>query len=405
MMQLKQDPRVVVAQLGARMRYAVPGQLFRRGCLARCYTDWLRFDAGIPMDQITQFRALALQYWLAQRIGSSVTRRNSHLWAGEQFNRQILASQPWANGCNVFYGFKTAALELLVSARSAGVHGILEQTSAPLTIEQRIMTDAARRWPGWENVPVPWPAYSAREREEWRQAASIVCGSEFVREGLVTEGVPAGKIHVVPYGVEPPAVSDPGSADLARVPACLHLARRNDSECTILYVGAIRLQKGIPCLLDAATRLKRPGLRFHLVGSIQCDEGMLRRTVRAPVEIIGPVPYTALGSWYAGADIFCFPSICEGSARVVYEALAMGLPVVTTPNAGSIVRDGVEGRIIPAGDVDALTDALDDLVRHPDRRMAMAQAALERARFGSEAAYGNRLFDSIRQGSGGGRGV
>jgi len=44
-------------------------------------------------------------------------------------------------------------------------------------------------------------------------------------------------------------------------------------------------------------------------------------------------------------------------------------------------------------------------VRHPDRRMAMAQAALERARFGSEAAYGNRLFDSIRQGSGGGRGV
>jgi glycosyltransferase involved in cell wall biosynthesis len=68
---------------------------------------------------------------------------------------------------------------------------------------------------------------------------------------------------------------------------------------------------------------------------------------------------------YQWADVFVFPSLCEGSAMVTYEALAAGLPVITTPNAGSVVRDGVDGFIVPIRDAEAIAAKLDLLARDP----------------------------------------
>ncbi len=70
------------------------------------------------------------------------------------------------------------------------------------------------------------------------------------------------------------------------------------------------------------------------------------------------VPYHQVHSVYRGADIFVYPSLHEGSALAIGEALASGLPVITTANAGSVVRDGEEGYIVPIRDVEALMDRI-----------------------------------------------
>ncbi len=82
---------------------------------------------------------------------------------------------------------------------------------------------------------------------------------------------------------------------------------------------------------------------------------------------------------YQQSDIFVFPSIEEGSALVTYEALACGLPVVTTPNAGSVVRDGVEGFIVPIRDPDALAERMERLRTDVRLRREMGKAARRRA--------------------------
>src|SRR5690606_41274150 len=92
------------------------------------------------------------------------------------------------------------------------------------------------------------------------------------------------------------------------------------------------------------------------------------------------------------ADIFFLPSICEGSATVIYEARAAGLPVVTTPNAGSVVRDGVDGFVCAAGDVDALCDRISRLAADPDLVVWMGRNARARAAEVDVAAYGRRLW-------------
>jgi glycosyltransferase involved in cell wall biosynthesis len=92
----------------------------------------------------------------------------------------------------------------------------------------------------------------------------------------------------------------------------------------------------------------------------------------------------------AWADVFLLPSICEGSALAIHEALAAGLPVVTTPNSGSVVRDGVDGYVVPVRDVDAIVDRLTRLI-DPVLRAEMGRNARARAAEFNKAIYTDRL--------------
>jgi glycosyltransferase involved in cell wall biosynthesis len=98
---------------------------------------------------------------------------------------------------------------------------------------------------------------------------------------------------------------------------------------------------------------------------------------------------------YAWADVLLLPSICEGSATVTYEALATGLPVICTHNTGSIVRDGIDGFIIPIRDPDAIVERLQRLLGDPKLREELAANAHRRSLDYDVAAYGQRLLETI----------
>ena len=86
------------------------------------------------------------------------------------------------------------------------------------------------------------------------------------------------------------------------------------------------------------------------------------------------------------------PTLAEGSASVTYEALAAGVPVITTMPAGSVVRHDVDGLIVPERDPDALANAIESIVEDRGRRDAMAAAARAHATEYSWRQYGERLL-------------
>ena len=106
---------------------------------------------------------------------------------------------------------------------------------------------------------------------------------------------------------------------------------------------------------------------------------------------VAHVPYHEVHRLFQAADIFVYPSLHEGSAFATYEALASGLPVVTTRNAGSVARDGQEGFVVPIRDVEALMDRIERLYRDATLRAAMARAARRRAMEFTWAHYRARL--------------
>jgi glycosyltransferase involved in cell wall biosynthesis len=94
---------------------------------------------------------------------------------------------------------------------------------------------------------------------------------------------------------------------------------------------------------------------------------------------------------YRTADILAYPSLHEGSALAILEAMASGLPIVTTPNSGSLVRDGIDGFITPLRDIDALAARIEQLYRNPEERRHMGRAACAHAQDFSWDHYRLRL--------------
>ena len=160
-------------------------------------------------------------------------------------------------------------------------------------------------------------------------------------------------------------------------PAAPGEASRGDA-CTFLFAGGITQRKGIKYLLEAWRRVRRPGWRLQLLGALPRDPGPLVPYLDE-VEPLGRIGHAEMPARMAAADVFVFPSLFEGSAVVTYEALACGLPSVVTPGAGSVVRDGVDGFVVPPADVEALAERMERLGADPALRESMAVAARLRA--------------------------
>jgi glycosyltransferase involved in cell wall biosynthesis len=101
--------------------------------------------------------------------------------------------------------------------------------------------------------------------------------------------------------------------------------------------------------------------------------------------------------YFQQADVFVYPSLHEGSALAIYEALASGLPVITTPNSGSVVRDGLDGFVVPIRDVEALKEKIVALCENGDMRKEIECNARRRSEQFTWEAYRRRLAEIMRR--------
>lgn len=404
-------PRVAVAQLGARHHYAVPGILHRAGMLERFYTDLCadvgflgmlrrsvprrlqttamrrlfgRVTEGVPAEKIRCFATLGLwRVWARRSVAGTADLLRLHRRADAEFARRVAATG--LAGAEVVYTFNQAALEIVRLARSLGVRTIVEQVIAPQAVYQPLLEAERQRWPGWEEAtakPDDWLPSAEREREEWKLADKIICGSDYVRQGIEADRGPADRCEVVPYSAAPAFFGD------STPPATRNKLR-------VLFVGSVGLRKGAPYLMEAAARLNSKAIEFRVVGRVAVSAAARQRLSRW-LDLVGPIPRSSIASEYRQADLFVMPSIAEGSVTVSYEALAGGLPVVTTPNAGTVVRDGKEGFVVPVADSDALADRIERLATEPGLRAAMSAEAKARGREFTWDRYAERLIEAVR---------
>ncbi len=222
------------------------------------------------------------------------------------------------------------------------------------------------------------------------EADHVVVNSHFVKDTFRHVGFPTEKLSVVYFGVD--------DVFLRSIPA--RRTREPGERLRLMFAGSFCDRKGAAALLDAISRLPVAGWSLSLAGAIEPHlENAVRQAERNyPVRRLGNLTREQLARAMCEADVFVFPSLAEGSARVVFEAMACGCYIVTTPNAGSIVEDGVHGRIVAPGDANALADALNAAIE--DRSVAAighANAALIGEKY-RQRAYGEKmaaLYESL----------
>lgn len=202
----------------------------------------------------------------------------------------------------------------------------------------------------------------------------FIVPSRFVERGLEEFGVDKDKCYIVPYAVED---------------SWLRLTN-HPTKGRVLFVGTAELRKGIHILGMAAQKLSHRNYEFRVAGGVSNVARQHRLTQR--LNFLGRVPRSDIQQEYAQADIFVLPSLAEGSAEVTYEALAVGLPVITTESAGSVVRDEIEGFIVTERDAEALANRIEELIENRELRDRMAAAARERAKNYTWDKYAERLL-------------
>ncbi len=114
-------------------------------------------------------------------------------------------------------------------------------------------------------------------------------------------------------------------------------------------------------------------VKFTMVGPLNIHPAAIKK-YRGDVELPGAVPRSEIPAWLGRFDIYFFPSTCEGSAGSVIEAMSTGLPVVTSPNSGTVIDHGRSGFIFPYTAVDQYTQAIQKLSDDPALRIQMGTA-------------------------------
>jgi glycosyltransferase involved in cell wall biosynthesis len=213
-----------------------------------------------------------------------------------------------------------------------------------------------------------------REYEEpLLRSDRLISVSEHGASILESRGVPAGRIRVVPPGFD--RFSTDGGTPVRGGPV--------RALCVAQWIP----RKGILDLVQAWALHERPGASLELIGETDADpvyaasvRAALAGASDASIIVNGPVDDARLGDAYAAADLFVLPSRYEGYGVVYAEALAHGLPVIACEVGPVPELVGEEAALlVPPGDVEALSGALDLLLKDAALRDRMSAAARRRA--------------------------
>lgn len=226
-------------------------------------------------------------------------------------------------------------------------------------------------------------------------ADAVVCVSDFTRGQLFLNADPAAwpKAHVVRCGI-----------DLAEWQ--YQAPRRGEGPVTVVAIGRLSPEKGFGILLEAMAELRDAGapVRLRLVGDgperVALTEAIARLSLAEHVSLVGELPPAQVREELRNADIFCLPSFSEGLPVSIMEAMAAGVPVVTTWIAGipELAADGVTALTVPPARVDALAWALRRLAEDPALAGQLAEAARTRVEMQHDQATNGRAMADLMRG-------
>jgi glycosyltransferase involved in cell wall biosynthesis len=362
--------------------------------LARCAGDRsrarleLRRSSLIPDDKVVDIPLPELIEEGINQLGARIGRdtRTAAYLKCEVFD--WLVANRHMEPCTIFHGFEQCSLFSFRRAREVGAITVLDQPVIHRTTLERIEREERSR----HGVPPPagkpfwFDRHIARKSKELEVTDYVFGGLAYVKETMVENGFPSDRVFVIPYGAD--------------IGAYRPIARPPRSGLNILYAGPLNFWKGLPYLFDVMEGLDIPGARLTLIGRRDQDwRPYMDRRIAAlgdRVRYLGTLPQTEMSRVYADADVLVFPSLIGGLGLVCFEAMATGLPLITS-DGDVILRDGVDGLTVPVRDTDGWRRTLRRLAVDRDYRLALGAAGAERIKSFTWEAYRRGILQAYEE--------
>jgi glycosyltransferase involved in cell wall biosynthesis len=372
--------QITISVLGRFQLFHLAKELQDRGFLKRLITSYPVFETvkyGIAKENIKSL----VVHEIHNRIGVNFPEAlraifNPQYQVFEFFDHHAAWHIPRDTG--IFVGLSSGALHSLRRAKHLGAKTVLERGSTHMLHQRQVLTEEYERL--GINVVIVHPKVVDKELAEYQEADFISVPSQYVKRTFLAQGIPEPKIIQNPYGVN--------LTNFFPVP-------KSDNMFRVIHCGNLSIRKGVHYLLQAFWELNLPKAELWLIGDITPEIAPFLRKFSSPAIVLkGTFPERELHRQLSQGSVFCLASIEEGLAMVQAMAMACGLPVIITTNTGGedIVRNGVDGFIVPIRAVEALKDKILYFYEHEEARRAMGASALNRVKHGfTWKDYGDRM--------------
>jgi glycosyltransferase involved in cell wall biosynthesis len=322
---------------------------------------------------------------LSNKLNQREWEHRIWLWSELGFDKNVAAK--YAGRYQCVYGMEHSSLSTFQKQKRLGGSCILRQVMLHGRVANKTIGREIRKFPEFDTE---WSALYERDYErsikrkveEYALADLIVANSPSVKESFVREGIAEDKVVSIPTGCP----------QVAQIPA---RSGKGSGKLIFLFVGTLSLRKGIVYLLNAWKSLKFKDAELWIAG----PKELLKLDLSADgIQYHGAVSSSRLQQLFRSADVFVLPTLLEGLAHSVLEALAFGLPIITTKEsgAGDFVREE-NGFIVPAASSEALTERLEWCLKNRDQLPKMGLASLECAKKWTVADSNRAHLEVVRK--------
>ncbi len=335
---------------------------------------------GVPGDKIYRIPLPEIRALTRLRVSSL---NPEEIFSQRNLKFQEKVPQRFIEEAAATIGFDTSSLLLAERVQKAGKPFIMDASIAHPLSKEKIYAGLAVKYPGWAEQVAPKAAQLIRmEQREMEMAGRIVVASTFTKNTYLENGVPQEKIRLNPYGTDLHYFKSKWADGQTRDP---------QSPVKFAFMGKISARKGIPWLLEVWKDIRRSHSAAELViaGNGEFPDNFNLPPGVALQAFIDPAKRL---EFLHNADVLLFPSFFEGFGQVIVEAMAAGLPVITTTHTAGpeLLENGKQGFVIAPGDSTALAAAMQHFLNNPSTIEAMGKAAATQALGYTWDAYGDR---------------
>ena len=295
---------------------------------------------------------------------------------------QVLAKSRDVGG---IYAYEDGALLLFKQAKEMGVRCIYDLPIAYWEVGRKLMLEEADRLPDWAITLAGGVKDSQskleRKTEELSMADTVVVASKFVKDSLPTFAN-SKKIIISPFGSPKINMTNP-------------LERDNTIPIRVLFAGSMGQRKGLGDLFSAIRLLNSPHIQLVVMGSLLAPLKFYKNQIEFIYE--PPRPHTEVLALMRTCDVFCLPSIVEGRALVMQEAMSEGLPLIITKNTGGedLILEGETGFVVPIRSPERIAEKLEWFLNNRNQLPAMSQNAKQHACNYTWEKYANTIISGL----------
>jgi glycosyltransferase involved in cell wall biosynthesis len=285
------------------------------------------------------------------------------------------------------YTYEDGALETLIAAKEQKIKCVYDLPIAYWQVSRQLLSEEAERLPAWKSTMgggvTDSEAKLERKTRELELAEVVVCASQFVARSLPEAARNEKKIVVPVFG-------SPNSSGKRNAPSGVGKKLR------ILFVGSMSQRKGLGDLFGAMKLLNRNDVELVVMGMPQVPMEFYQKEFGGFIHE-GSRPHGEVLALMRSCDVFCLPSIVEGRALVMQEAMSQGLPLIITPNTGGedLIDEGVTGFLVPIRRADKIAEKIAWFADHRSAFPEMSLAAQAKAARLTWESYGQTIANAI----------